>query len=251
MSHIVIKTPSQIEHMRVAGRLTYQTLELLREHARPGITTKKLDKLAREFMRDNGATPSFLGYMGYPASICASVNDTIIHGIPSGYALKDGDILSVDVGACIEGYHGDAARTFLIGEVDEETKHLVEITERCFTEGIKKAVAGNFVADISRALQRIASEAGYGIVREFVGHGVGKQMHEAPEVPNFFAPRMPVVRLRAGMTIAVEPMINLGTAGIRILKDGWTVKTADGKPSAHYENTIAITDCQPLILTDA
>ena len=153
MSHIVIKTPSQIEHMRVAGRLTYQTLELLREHARPGITTKKLDKLAREFMRDNGATPSFLGYMGYPASICASVNDTIIHGIPSGYALKDGDILSVDVGACIEGYHGDAARTFLIGEVDEETKHLVEITERCFTEGIKKAVAGNFVADISREIQ--------------------------------------------------------------------------------------------------
>ncbi|MDO4567793.1 MAG: type I methionyl aminopeptidase [Clostridia bacterium] len=251
MSRIVIKMQPQLERMREAGRLTYRTLALLAEHIRPGVTTKQLDAIAHEFIADNGGTPSFLGYMGYPAAICASVNSTVIHGIPDGYALRDGDIVSIDVGAFLDGYHGDAARTYPVGDISPENRRLIETTKRCFLAGAAKAVAGNYVCDISREVQRVATEAGYGIVREFVGHGVGKTMHEAPEVPNFFSPQQPRVRLHEGMTIAIEPMINAGSGQIRVMKDGWAVVTADGMPSAHYENTIAVTKGEPLVLTDA
>ncbi len=256
--HIIIKTDAQVSLMREAGRLTYQTLGLLGTLVRPGITTKELDSAAFEFIKSHGAEPSFLGYRGFPASICASVNSQVVHGIPGAYRLKDGDILSVDVGVHLNGWHGDAARTYCIGEVSPETKKLVEITEKCFYEGIKFARDGYHLSDISRAIEKCAREAGYGIVRELVGHGIGRSMHEAPEVPNFTRPilrltgeRERKVRLRKGMTLAIEPMINLGGDAVVMRNDGWTVETSDNRPSAHYENTIAITDSDPIILTSA
>ncbi len=254
--HIIIKTDAQVSLMREAGRLTYQTLELLGALARPGITTKELDSAAFEFIKSRGAEPSFLGYSGFPASICTSVNSQVVHGIPGTYRLKAGDILSVDVGVHLNGWHGDAARTYCIGEVSLETKKLVEITEKCFYEGIKFARDGYHLSDISRAIEKCAKEAGYGIVRDLVGHGIGRSMHEAPEVPNFTCPirmgeREPKVRLRKGMTLAIEPMINLGGDAVVVRNDGWTVETFDNRPSAHYENTIAITDSDPIILTSA
>ena len=256
--HINIKTEAQVSLMREAGRLTYQTLELIRGLAKAGITTKELDSAAFEFIKSSGAEPSFLGYNGFPASICTSVNSQVVHGIPGNYRLKDGDILSVDVGVHLNGWHGDAARTFCIGEISPKTKKLVEITEKCFYEGIKFARDGYHLSDISRAIEKCAQEAGYGIVRELVGHGIGRSMHEAPEVPNFTRPilrlmgeRERKVRLRKGMTLAIEPMINMGGDAVVLRNDGWTVETEDGMPSAHYENTIAITDSDPIILTSA
>lgn len=256
--HIIIKTDAQVSLMREAGRLTYRTLELIRGLAKAGITTKELDSAAFEFIKSSGGEPSFLGYSGYPASICTSVNSQVVHGIPGAYRLKDGDILSVDVGVHLNGWHGDAARTYCIGEVSPETKKLVEITEKCFCEGIKFAREGYHLSDISRAIEKCAQEAGYGIVRELVGHGIGRSMHEAPEVPNFtrqplrlMGEREHKVRLRKGMTLAIEPMINMGGDAVVMRNDGWTVETADGMPSAHYENTIAITDSDPIILTSA
>ena len=256
--HIIIKTEAQVSLMREAGRLTYQTLELIRGLAKAGITTKELDSAAFEFIKSSGAEPSFLGYNGFPASICTSVNSQVVHGIPGNYRLKDGDILSVDVGVHLNGWHGDAARTFCIGEISPKTKKLVEITEKCFYEGIKFARDGYHLSDISRAIEKCAQEAGYGIVRELVGHGIGRSMHEAPEVPNFTRPilrlmgeRERKVRLRKGMTLAIEPMINMGGDAVVLRNDGWTVETEDGMPSAHYENTIAITDSDPIILTSA
>ncbi len=256
--HIIIKTDAQVSLMREAGRLTYQALELLGRLARPGITTKELDSAAFEFIRSHGATPSFLGYNGFPASICTSVNSQVVHGIPGTYRLKDGDILSVDVGVYLNGWHGDAARTYCIGEVSPKTKKLVEITEKCFYEGIKFAREGYHLSDISRAIEKCALDAGYGVVRDLVGHGIGRSMHEAPEVPNFTRPlvrlmgeREHKVRLRRGMALAIEPMINMGGPEVVMKNDGWTVETYDGMPSAHYENTIAITDSDPIILTSA
>ena len=249
MAAITLKTESQIAKMREAGRLTYLTLKLMGELVRPGITKEELDQAAYEFIRENGAKPSFLDYTGDPASICASVNEQVVHGIPGEYELKDGDIVSIDVGAYLNGWHGDAARTFIVGEASPAVKKLVEVTKECFFEGLKMCVAGNELSAVSAAIQNHAERAGYGVVRELVGHGIGRRMHEEPEVPNFTDPHFPRVRLHAGMTIAIEPMINMGRADVRMLRDGWTVIAADRKPSAHYENTVAITEAGPVILT--
>ncbi len=245
---ITIKTDADLQLMDAAGRVVEETLRLLKTLARPGVTTAELDHEAERFIRSRGATPSFLHYHGYPKSICTSVNEQVVHGIPGPYRLKDGDILSVDVGACLDGFQGDAARTFLIGNVPEEVRSLVRVTRESFFAGLRYARAGNRIGDISAAIQAHAEAHGYGVVREMIGHGIGREMHEEPNVPNYGrAGHGP--RLEKGMTIAIEPMINLGTARIRQLADGWTTITADGKPSAHYENTVAITDGEPRLLT--
>lgn len=245
---ITVKTDAELRLMDAAGRVVEGTLRLLKTLARPGVTTAELDHEAERFIRSRGATPSFLHYHGYPKSICTSVNEQVVHGIPGPYRLKDGDILSVDVGACLDGFQGDAARTYLIGNVPEEVRSLVRVTRESFFAGLRYARAGNRIGDISAAIQAHAEAHGYGVVREMIGHGIGREMHEEPNVPNYGrAGHGP--RLEKGMTIAIEPMINLGTARIRQLADGWTTITADGKPSAHYENTVAITDGEPRLLT--
>ena len=245
---ITIKTEADLQRMDAAGRVVEETLRLLKTLARPGVTTEELDREAERFIRSRGATPSFLHYHGYPKSICTSVNEQVVHGIPGPYRLKDGDILSVDVGACLDGFQGDAARTFLIGNVPAHVRSLVQVTRESFYAGLRYARAGNRIGDISAAIQAHAEAHGYGVVREMIGHGIGREMHEEPNVPNYGgAGHGP--RLEKGMTIAIEPMINLGTARIRQLADGWTTITADGKPSAHYENTVAITDGEPRLLT--
>lgn len=245
---ITIKSPQDIERMRAAGKVVEETLNLLGRSVRIGITTEELDRIADAYIRSRGAFPTFLHYNGYPKSICISVNDEVVHGIPGKRRLKDGDIVSCDVGATLNGFVGDAARTFLIGNVSPETQELVKVTRECFMEGLKFCRVGYRISDISKAIQAHAERHGYGVVRELVGHGVGRQLHEDPEVPNFYSPRARQ-RLEAGMTIAIEPMINLGTAKVWQLDDGWTVTTQDGKPSAHYENSVAITDGDPILLT--
>ena len=217
----------------------------------PGVTTRELDEIARKVIKQCGATPSFLGYHGYPAAICCSINDTVIHGIPGSDKVKDGDIVSIDVGAFYKGYHGDNADTFLAGNVSDEVKFLVEGTRQSFYEGIKQAVVGNRISDVSFAIQNYVEKHGFSVVRDFVGHGIGKDMHEAPEVPNYCKSGGRGPRLAKGMTLAIEPMVNLKSFEVKILKDGWTVKTIDGGLSAHYENTIVITDGEPIILTKA
>lgn len=245
---ITVKTAAEIELMDAAGRVVEETLRLLRELARPGVTTAELDREAERFIRSRGATPSFLHYHGYPRSICTSVNEQVVHGIPGQYRLRDGDILSVDVGAQLNGFHGDAARTYCIGSVPEAVRALVRVTRECFFEGLRHARAGMRIGNISAAVQAHAEAHGYGVVREMIGHGIGRDMHEPPDVPNYGrAGHGP--RLMPGMTIAIEPMINLGTARILQKADGWTTVAADGKPSAHYENTVAITDGEPRLLT--
>ncbi|MEG1548559.1 MAG: type I methionyl aminopeptidase [Clostridia bacterium] len=247
---ITIKSAADIQKMREAGRIVEETLELLSRLAKEGVSTEWLDKEAAAFIRSSGAEPSFLGYNGYPKSICTSVNCQVVHGIPGDYRLRDGDILSVDVGAQKAGWHGDAARTLLIGNVKPEVKRLVEITRECFFKGIERAIPGNHISDISAAIQTHAESNGYTVVRELIGHGIGTHMHEQPDVPNFIDSRMGRgVKLVSGMTIAVEPMINLGTRDVVQLSDGWTVQTSDGLPSAHYENTIVITDEGAQLLT--
>ena len=245
---ITIKSAQDIERMRAAGRVVEETLLLLEQSVRIGITTAELDRIADTFIRSKGAYPTFLNYNGYPKSICISVNDEVVHGIPGKRKLKDGDIVSCDVGATLDGFVGDAARTFLIGDVSQETQDLVRVTRECFFEGLKFCRVGYRISDISKAIQKHAESHGYGVVRELVGHGVGRKLHEDPEVPNYYSPRARQ-RLEAGMTIAIEPMINLGTAKVWQLDDGWTVTTQDGKPSAHYENSVAITDGDPILLT--
>ena len=245
---ITIKSAQDIERMRAAGRVVEETLLLLERSVQVGITTAELDRIAESFIRSKGAYPTFLNYNGYPKSVCISVNDEVVHGIPSKRKLKDGDIVSCDVGATLDGFVGDAARTFLVGNVPQETQDLVRVTRECFFEGLKFCRVGYRISDISKAIQKHAEFHGYGVVRELVGHGVGRKLHEDPEVPNFYSPRARQ-RLEAGMTIAIEPMINLGTAKVWQLDDGWTVTTQDGKPSAHYENSVAITDGDPILLT--
>lgn len=245
---ITIKTSAQIEKMHAASKVVEDTLNLLAQNIRPGVTTEALNKIAHDFIVASGAIPSFLGYNGYPKSVCISVNEEVVHGIPSHRRLKDGDIVSCDVGAILDGFHGDAARTFFVGEVDEEKKRLVRITKECFFKGLEYCKEGFRISDISTAIQNHAEKNGYTVVRELVGHGIGTHMHEEPEVPNFYSPRARQ-RLQAGMTIAIEPMINMGTAKVWQLEDGWTVVTQDGKPSAHYENTVAITKGEPILLT--
>ena len=246
---ITIKSPREIEAMRLAGRITAAARAYAGEMVKPGVTTQEIDKAVRQFIKQQSAVPSFLGYNGFPGSCCISVNDEVIHGIPGKRVLKDGDIVSIDVGAYIGGYHGDCAATFACGEISDEAKRLIEVTEQSFYEGLRYAKEGCRVSDISAAVQRYVEKEGFSIVREYVGHGIGRNLHEAPEVPNYGEPgRGP--RLLRGMTLAVEPMVNAGTAAIQNMSDGWTVKTKDGKYSAHYENTILITEGDPELLTD-
>ena len=246
---IIIKTDTEIQKMRDAGRITALARQLAGEHVREGVTTKFIDRKVKEFIVSHGAKPSFLGLYGFPASACISVNEEVIHGIPSDErVLKYGDIVSVDVGAFYKGYHGDCAATFVVGDTDDESKRLIEVTRQSFFEGIKFAVDGNRVGDISAAVQAYVEKNGFSVVRDFVGHGVGKDLHENPDVPNYGKPsRGP--RLQTGMTIAVEPMVNAGTWRVKTLSNDWTVVTIDGKRSAHYENTIAITENGVEILT--
>ena len=247
---ITLKSAHEIEAMRLAGKITAAARALAREMVKPGVTTQQIDKAVFHFIREQGAIPSFLHYNGYPASVCISVNDEIIHGIPGKRVLREGDIVSVDVGAYIGGYHGDCAGTYPCGQVSDEALRLIRVTQDSFFEGLKFAREGYRLSDISHAVQTFVEANGYSVVREYVGHGIGRNMHEAPEVPNYGKPGHGP-RLLRGMTLAVEPMVNAGTAAIKQMPDGWTVKTADGKYAAHYENTILITAGDPELLTDA
>ena len=247
---ISLKSPREIEAMRKACHLTAQVRALAGSMIRPGVTTHEIDTAVRRFIESHGAKPSFLGYGGFPGSACISVNDEVIHGIPGPRKLNEGDIVSVDVGAFLNGFHGDCAATFPCGQVSELALRLIEVTRQSFWEGIKLARKGNRISDVSHAVQQYVEANGFSVVREYVGHGVGAKLHEAPEVPNY-GPAGHGPRLLPGMTLAVEPMVNAGDKAIRVLKDGWTVKTADGALSAHYENTILITEGEAEVLTVA
>ncbi len=248
---ISLKTPEQLRLMREAGRITAETLLYVGEIIREGMTTLELDRQIRQFIERHGATPSFLGYNGFPGSACISLNDEVIHGIPSKKRIiREGDLVKVDVGACWRGYHGDSARTYPIGKVSEEAQRLLEHTRESFFCAMKVALAGNRVGDIGSAVDTHIRAAGFSVVREFVGHGIGAALHEEPDIPNYGTPGRGA-RLYPGMVIAVEPMVNAGAPEVRVLSDGWTVVTKDGSLSAHYENTIAITDNGPMILTEA
>lgn len=247
---ITLKSSREIELMRQAGKITAAARALAGEMVAPGVTTQEIDKAVHCYIKSQGAVPSFLNYNGYPASVCISVNDEVIHGIPGHRVLREGDIVSIDVGAYKNGFHGDCAATYACGQVSDEARRLIEVTRQSFYEGLKFAREGHRLPEISGAIQRYVESNGFSIVREYVGHGIGTKLHEAPEVPNYVDPRMGRPRLLRGMTIAVEPMVNAGKAGVKVLPDGWTVKTADGRLSAHYENTILITDGEPELLTD-
>ena len=245
---IAIKNSRELSMMREACVISARALKLAGEAVEPGVTTEEIDRIIRRYIESQGATPSFLGYGGYPASACISVNETAIHGIPDKRVIKAGDIVSVDVGAYFNGYHGDNAATFAAGAISPEAQALLDATRESLYEGIAQAVAGNRIGDIGAAVQRYVEMRGYSVVRQFVGHGVGTNLHEDPSVPNFGTPgRGP--RLLPGMTLAIEPMINMGGPEVRILKDGWTTVTTDGKLSAHFEHTVAITKDGPVILT--
>ena len=245
---ITLKSPHEIEAMRHAGRITSAARALAGALIRPGVTTAEIDKEVHAFITAQGATPSFLNYNGFPASVCASVNDEVIHGIPGKRVLQEGDIVSIDVGAYIGGYHGDCCATFPCGTISEAAQELIDVTQQSFFEGIQYATEGHRLGDISAAIQQYVEEHGFSVVREYVGHGIGTSMHESPEIPNYgHSGRGP--RLLRGMTLAIEPMVNAGGAAIKVLPDGWTVKTQDGKWAAHYENTICITEGKPEILT--
>ena len=245
---IAIKNEHELSAMRQACRITAAARALAGDMVRPGVMTKQIDKAVHDYIVSQGAKPSFLGCGGFPASSCISVNSTVIHGIPGNYVLQDGDIVSIDVGAYYKGFHGDCAATFACGTISAEAQKLIDVTKQSFFEGIRFATQGHRVSDISHAIQTYVESNGFSVVRTFVGHGVGAQLHEEPEVPNFGAAgRGP--RLLRGMTLAVEPMVNVGTPDVRVLKDRWTTVTADGKLSAHYENTVLITDGEPEILT--
>ena len=245
---ITIKDDDGFAKMRTAGRTVAEVLTALRETAAPGVTMQDLDEIAARIIRDRGCTPSFLGYHGYPATICTSPNNVIVHGIPDGYKLKDGDILSVDVGAIYEGYHGDAARTFAIGDVPDEVTKLVRVTEESMHAGIEQVKAGARIGDIGAAVQQVAEGAGFSVVREYVGHGIGEQMHEEPQIPNY-GESGKGMKLKKGMAICIEPMVNMGDWRTELQDDGWTVTTADGSLSAHFENTIAITKDSVEVMT--
>ncbi len=253
---ISIKSDSEIELMRRAGNVLCLSFEKLKEVLKPGVTTKELDAVVENFILENNGTPSFKGFKGirgaidYPASICASVNNEVVHGIPGSRMLKDGDIISVDIGVYLNGFHADAARTFPVGNVSEIADRLIRVTKQSFYEGIKHAIPGNRIVDISGAVQEFVEKNGFSVVREYVGHGIGTQMHEEPQIPNYRS-RERGPRLTKGMTLAIEPMVNVGDYFVEVLDNKWTVVTADGSLSAHYENTVAVTDRQPIILTKA
>lgn len=246
---VTIKSAREIERMRIAGKILASVHEELGKALKPGMSTLDIDRLGEELIRSHGCVPSFKNYNGYPASICVSVNDEIVHGIPnSRRIIKEGDIVSLDAGVIYEGYHSDAARTHAVGVADPAAQKLIDVTRESFFEGIRQAKAGNYLNDISTAIQAYAESFGYGVVRDLVGHGIGSHLHEDPEVPNF-ARKKKGIRLQAGMTLAVEPMINAGTWQVSWMSDGWTVVTKDHSLSAHYENTILITDGEPEILS--
>ena len=246
----VIKNSEQLALMKKAGRITAEALLVARDMIRPGISTKEIDTKIRRYIEKCGATPSFLGYGGFPGSACISLNDEVIHGIPSSSKiLKDGDIVKIDVGARFRGYNGDSARTYPVGKVSDEALRLISVTERSFYEAMRFTKVGYRIGDIGHAIESFVISNGFSVVKDYVGHGVGKDLHEEPEIPNFGVAGRGV-RLYSGMTVAVEPMVNVGTHKVRVLRDEWTVVTADGKLSAHYENSIAVTDTEPIILTD-
>lgn len=246
---VTIKSAREIELMRESGRLLSIVHDELGKALKPGMTTKEIDRLGEEIIRSFGCVPNFLNYNGYPASICVSVNDEVVHGIPSKKRrIQEGDIVSLDAGLIYKGYHSDAARTHAVGEVSKEARQLIDVTRECFFEGIKFATAGNHLHDISNAIAAHAEKYGYGIVEDLVGHGIGTHLHEEPEIPNFHQ-HTKGIRLKPGMTLAIEPMINLGTKEVEWMDDDWTVVTADGSLSAHYENTILITEGEPEIFT--
>ena len=246
---ITIKSKSEIDKMREAGRLLSLVHDEMAKHVRPGISTMELNRIGEDMIRSFGCIPSFLNYEGYPASICISVNDRVVHGIPSKKEiLAEGDIVSLDAGLIYQGYHSDAARTWAVGEISPEARKLVDVTQQSFFEGIKLAKAGNHLYDISAAIEEYVTRYGFTCVRDLVGHGIGTQMHEDPQIPNFRQHRRGV-KLQAGMTLAIEPMVNMGGWEVRVLDDDWTVVTEDGSLSSHYENTILITDGEPEILS--
>ena len=247
---IQIKNSEQIALMREAGRITAEALLTAREHVKEGISTKELDTIIRNYIEKAGAKPSFLGYAGFPGSACISINDEVIHGIPSkDRILQEGDIVKVDVGAFYKGYHGDSARTFPVGRVSEEAERLIKATKESFYEGIAAVKSGNRLGDVGYAIDSHVRKYGFSTVKKYIGHGIGRELHESPDVPNFGTPGRGV-RICTGMALAIEPMINIGTDAVKELPDGWTVKTADGKLSAHYENTVALTENGLLILTE-
>ena len=246
---ITLKSDREIELMRIAGHITELAHQAIEKAIRPGVSTYELDKIAYDVITSNGATPSFLNYHGYPASICASINNMVIHGIPNKHTiLKNGDIISIDIGACYKGYHGDSAMTHPVGVVSPEKLRLIEVTKQSFYEGLKYAKPHNRLSDISHAIQDYVEQNGYGVVRDFTGHGIGRALHEDPAIPNY-GPAGTGPLLRVGMTLAIEPMVTVGNYKVRILKDDWTTITVDGSPSAHYEHTIVITEEGYEILT--
>lgn len=245
---VILRTPAEIEQMRRAGSLVGQVLERLREHVAPGVSTRELDAIAENMIRSRGGVPSFKGYRGYPASICASVNNEIIHGIPGDRMLVDGDIISIDCGAMLGGYHGDAAMTFPVGDVSAEAEKLMTVTREALNAGIAMARPKMRLGDVGNAIQRYVEANGFSVVRDFVGHGIGRHMHEDPQIPNF-GPAGMGMRLRTGMVLAIEPMVNAGVHEVVVMDDGWTACTRDGSLSAHFEHTVAITDDGPEVLT--
>jgi methionyl aminopeptidase len=245
---IICKTPREIAIMREAGRIVALTHQELKKHVQPGITTKELDAIAEKFIREHDAIPSFKGYNGFRGSICASVNEELVHGIPGSRKLKDGDIISIDIGAKYNGYHGDSAWTYAVGNVDEETQKLLEVTEQSLYKGLEQAKPGDRLSNISHAIQTFVEAHNFSIVREYVGHGVGQDLHEDPQIPHYGPPNKGP-RLRPGMVLAVEPMVNAGSRYVKTLADDWTVVTVDGKMCAHFEHTIAITETGYEILT--
>ncbi|EAX47596.1 methionine aminopeptidase, type I [Thermosinus carboxydivorans Nor1] len=245
---IILKSDRELNYLRDAGKVVAKTLAEVKKAVKPDVTTLELDRIAEEYIKGCGATPAFKGYHGFPGNICTSVNEEVVHGIPGLRKLKNGDNVSIDIGAVINGYYGDAAITVPVGEVDAEVQKLLDVTEEALYKGIEQAVAGNRLSDISHAIQKHAEAHGYGVVRDYVGHGIGRNMHEDPQIPNYGPPgRGP--RLKAGMTLAIEPMVNMGTHEVKALDDGWTVVTLDRKPSAHFEHTVAILPDGPEILT--
>ncbi|MGL4363151.1 MAG: type I methionyl aminopeptidase [Cellulosilyticaceae bacterium] len=245
---IPIKSDEEIKLMQESADILIEAHELVAAHIKPGVTTKQIDSIAEKFIRSKNAVPSFKDYHGYPASACISINEEVVHGIPGSRKIKDGDIVSIDLGVYYKGYHSDAARTYPIGDVSPDVLKLIEVTKQSFFEGLKYAKAGNHLGQISKAIQDYCESFGFGVVKDLVGHGIGKELHEDPQVPNYKEVGRGI-KLQKGMALAIEPMINQGTWQVRFLADDWTVVTRDGLPSAHYENTIVITDGEPLILT--
>ncbi len=245
---LYLKTDEEVGLLRESNLLVSKTLAEIAGHIQPGVTTLFLDNLAETYIRDNGGIPAFKGYGGFPKTLCTSVNDEVVHGIPSAYALKPGDIVSVDCGVILNGYYGDSAYTFAVGEISEDVRRLIDYTRASLEEGVREAIAGNRVGDISNAVQRKAESGGYSVVRELVGHGLGKRLHEPPEVPNY-GKRGSGPKMEKGLVICVEPMINLGKKETIQMRDGWTIKTVDGRPSAHFEYAVAVNKGEPDVLT--